>query len=150
MKFPGEIFNKKAETMDMGRPLGLFLLLWMVLRVDGEKNIDFFIPDVITTFGLTMPTIIYDGADEAPEICYTNQGVLCLPSENQEKESTVESETDLERKSTQESATESESKFVKSVTESSIEPKSNATETNDGMQSIVPSYISFNFILFNL
>ena len=67
--------------MNMGQGLlGLFLLLWMVLRVDGEDNMSNFIRDVISTFQLTLPTIVYDADEEAPDICYTDQWVLCLPS----------------------------------------------------------------------
>ena len=36
----------------------------------------------MTTFRLTSPTILYDKDEEAPEICYTEQWVLCLPIEN--------------------------------------------------------------------
>ena len=52
----------------------------MDFRVDGEERIDNFIRDVISTFKLHSPTIIFDGDEEAPEICYSNQWVLCLPS----------------------------------------------------------------------
>ena len=67
--------------MKLGRGLlGLFLLLWLDRGVHGEELLDSFIRDVVSTFRLTSPTIIYDGDKEAPEICYTNQWVLCLPS----------------------------------------------------------------------
>ena len=39
-----------------------------------------FIEDVLSTFKLKAPTIIYDG-DEPPVICYTKWWVLCLPNE---------------------------------------------------------------------
>ena len=39
-----------------------------------------FIEDVLSTFKLKAPTIIYDGY-EAPVICYTKWWVLCLPNE---------------------------------------------------------------------
>ena len=62
--------------------LGL-LLIWMDLRVDGLESFDLFIEDVITTFQLKSPTIVYNGDEEAPEICYTFQWVLCLPVYNE-------------------------------------------------------------------
>ena len=64
----------------MVRILGLYLLLWMDLRVDGEERMTNFIRDVISAFKLTSPTIIYDSDEQAPEICYNNQWLLCLPS----------------------------------------------------------------------
>ena len=66
--------------MQIGRLSGLFLLLWMGLRVNGEETMSLFIEDVLSTFKLKAPTIIYDG-DEPPEICYTKWWVLCLPNE---------------------------------------------------------------------
>ena len=39
-----------------------------------------FIEDVLSTFKLKAPTIIYEG-DEPPVICYTKWWVLCLPNE---------------------------------------------------------------------
>ena len=68
--------------MKIGRLLGLFLLLWMDLKkVTGEERISSFVRDVMATFRLTSPTIVYD-SDEAPEICYTDQWVLCMSSES--------------------------------------------------------------------
>ena len=62
----------------MGRLLGLFLLLWMSLRVDGQEPMDVFINDLVATFQLTSPTILYDNDDAIPEICYASQWVFCL------------------------------------------------------------------------
>ena len=74
--------------MRIGRLFGLLLLLQMGLRVNGEETISNFIRDVMASFRLTSPTIVY-GIDEAPEICYTDPWVLCLSSqitESDEKE----------------------------------------------------------------
>ena len=68
--------------MKIGRLLGLFLLLWMDFKkVTGEERISSFVRDVMATFRLTSPTIVYD-SDEAPEICYADQWVLCMSSES--------------------------------------------------------------------
>ena len=69
--------------MQIERPLGLFLLLWMGLGVNGEETMSLFIEDILSTFKLKALTIIYDG-DEPPMICYTKWWVLCLPSEGLE------------------------------------------------------------------
>ena len=60
----------------------LFLLLWMALRADGAEdgNLNALIADIITTYRLTLPTIVYSNDEEVPEICYTNQWVSCLHS----------------------------------------------------------------------
>ena len=51
----------------------------METRVKGEEGgIDVFLRDIIDTFRLTSPTIVYDSDEEAPEICYTDEWVLCL------------------------------------------------------------------------
>ena len=70
--------------------VGVFLLLWMALTVSGEagqKNR--FIRDLISTFHLTSPTVLYDG-DEAPEICYADQRVLCLLITDNEQKLTLD------------------------------------------------------------
>ena len=66
--------------MKLGRLRGLFLLLRMCSVANGEEMMNIFIRDVLSTFRLTSPTIIYDGNDIAPEVCYSHQWVLCLPS----------------------------------------------------------------------
>ena len=67
--------------MKIDRLLGL-LLLWMDHRVNGEETISSFMRDMMADFQLYSPTIVYEG-DEAPEICYTDQWVLCLSSHSQ-------------------------------------------------------------------
>ena len=94
--------------MKIVRLLGLFLP-WMGLRVDGEDTTSLFLQDLITTFGLTTPTIVYNADEEAPEICYINEWLLCLPhfsnetnkGSNQEN-TTVKSTTEPESRSTTE------------------------------------------------
>ena len=70
------------------RLVGLFLLLWMSLSVSGEEELmNSFIRDIISTFNLTLPTVIYD-SNEAPEICYENtpkRRVLCLQITEEEQ-----------------------------------------------------------------
>ena len=52
-----------------------------MVQADRETT-SIFIRDIMTKFQLTSPTILYDKDEEAPEICYTEQWVLCLPIEN--------------------------------------------------------------------
>ena len=67
---------------ELGR-LGILLLLWMFSNViQCDDNVNSFITDVISTFRLISPTIIYH--ENAPEICFTNQWVLCLNIEDQQ------------------------------------------------------------------
>ena len=71
--------------MERKRLLGLLLLLWMTLIVSGEEDLmSSFIRDIISTFQLDLPTIVYDG-DEAPEICYAGKRVLCLQITEEEQ-----------------------------------------------------------------
>ena len=47
-----------------------------------------FVQDLISTFNLTLPTVLYD-SDEAPQICYENtpeRRVLCLLATEEEQE----------------------------------------------------------------
>ena len=44
-----------------------------------------FIFDLVSTFQLTSPTILYDNDAEIPEICYDSQWVLCLSSNEHER-----------------------------------------------------------------
>ena len=46
--------------------------------VNGEATNNIFLNDIISTFRLTSPTVVYNSDEEAPDICYTNQWVLCL------------------------------------------------------------------------
>ena len=55
----------------------IFFLVLMDLGAKGEDNINVFIEDIITTFSLTSPTIVYN-SEEAPDICHKAQWVLCL------------------------------------------------------------------------
>ena len=81
--------------MGRKRLLGIFLLLWMDLRVTGEKLRNSFIQDIISTFQLTSATILYD-SDEAPEICYAGLRVLCLQiKENEQMLSIDHNETGI-------------------------------------------------------
>ena len=61
--------------------VGPLILLWMALSVSGEgEPMNKFFNDIISTFNLTLPTVLYD-SDEAPEICYANtpeRRVVCL------------------------------------------------------------------------
>ena len=45
-----------------------------------ENNTNMFLLDIITTFRLTSPTIVYNEDEEAPDICYSAKWVLCLHS----------------------------------------------------------------------
>ena len=69
----------------MGRLFDLFLLLWMSSRVNGQEAMDAFINDLVATFQLRSPTILYDNDDEIPEICYnTSRWAHCLSSSDPE------------------------------------------------------------------
>ena len=71
--------------MKMKRLAGIFLLLWMSLHVSvGEELMNGFIQDIISTFKLRSPTIIFDN-DEVPQICYADQRVLCLMIKEKEQ-----------------------------------------------------------------
>ena len=69
----------------MRKLVGLWplLLFWMsagVIKCD--DNVNSLITDVISKFGLKLPTVVYHGS--APEICFANQWVLCLNLENEQ------------------------------------------------------------------
>ena len=69
--------------MGWGREMVKFLPLFgLFLGVNGDDMLNSFIIDIISTFKLTSPTIIYHG--EALEICMTHW-VLCLDQENQQE-----------------------------------------------------------------
>ena len=74
--------EKGASNMKLVIMTTLFLLLLMALRANGADNgtLNAFIKDIITTFRMTSPTIVYSNDEEVPEICYTNQWVSCLNS----------------------------------------------------------------------
>ena len=73
---------KNSRNYKMERLFHIFLLLWMGTRVNGQETMDIFIKDLVATFQLNSPTIIYDKDDEIPEICYDSHWVLCLSSTN--------------------------------------------------------------------
>ena len=64
--------------MKGGTIFGLVVfLLWMITIVKSDGTIDDFVGDIISTFKLMSPTIIYS-YDEAPEICWSKEWLLCL------------------------------------------------------------------------
>ena len=68
----------------MGRFVGQgFLLFFFILpkMMKCDDNINNFISDLISSFGLMSPTLIYHG--DAPEICFTHHWLLCLNLENE-------------------------------------------------------------------
>ena len=73
------IVRIKASKMNIGRAAGLLLLL-MNCMVNAEDTMSSFVRDMMSTFRLSSPTIVYDG-DEVPDICYTDQWVLCISSQ---------------------------------------------------------------------
>ena len=50
----------------------------MESRVNGQEAMDFFINDLVATFQLTSPTILYNNNDDMPDICFDSPWVLCL------------------------------------------------------------------------
>ena len=70
----------------MSRLFGLSFYLWIGSRVNGQETIDIFLNDLVDTFKLTSPTILYENDDEIPEICYASQWVLCLSSKQHESD----------------------------------------------------------------
>ena len=46
----------------------------------GEETLNIFISDIISTFQLNLPALIF-GGEEAPAICYSDQLVHCLSSD---------------------------------------------------------------------
>ena len=60
---------------------GLLLILGMIFEMaDGEETISTFIRDITSTFQLNFPTIVF-GGEEAPAICYSDNWVHCLSSD---------------------------------------------------------------------
>ena len=58
----------------------LSCIVFMGLRARGKNNTNVFLQDIITTFRLTSPTILYNKDEEAPDICHSAEWVLCLHS----------------------------------------------------------------------
>ena len=57
--------------------LGLTFMLLTCQAVNCDELLDAFIGDIISSFGLISPTLVY-ASDEAPDICRTYIWVLCL------------------------------------------------------------------------
>ena len=64
----------------MKKILGLILLLWMSYCAKGEEAMNIFIKDLIDTFKLASPAILYNSDEGIPEICYSSHWILCMPS----------------------------------------------------------------------
>ena len=83
------------------RILWLTVVLLVDIRVNGEETISNLIKDIMTTFRLTSPTIVYNGDESAPEVCHTDQWVLCLPAEHPSRypkdDSKVENKSDMDK-----------------------------------------------------
>ena len=63
--------------------LGFLLFLFIIPNMmKCDDNINSFISDLITSFKLISPTLIYHG--DAPEICFTHHWVLCLNLESEQ------------------------------------------------------------------
>ena len=71
--------------MEIFKFSGLILMLLTHQGVDCNELLDAFIGDVISTFGLTSPTLVY-ASDEAPDICRTYIWVSCLNQGHDQKE----------------------------------------------------------------
>ena len=74
-----------VSNMKMGSLLGLGLLSSMFLGVCGDDgNLNDFIADILSTFTLTSPTIVFD--EIVPEVCMTQQWVLCVSNDLQSEQ----------------------------------------------------------------
>ena len=58
----------------------LLRIVLMGLKARGKTNTNVFLQDIITTFRLTSPTILYNKDEESPAICHSAEWVLCLHS----------------------------------------------------------------------
>ena len=81
------------DKMTGERLAGLFLLLWMTATVSGQEDLlNNFVNDIISTFNLTLPTVLYD-SDEPPQTCYENtpeRRVLCLQVTEEEQRISID------------------------------------------------------------
>ena len=69
------------ETRGMKLVIGYILvLLWMGSIATAEDTLNDFLKDIIETFSLTSPTIVYNGDVDGPGICYSEQWVSCVHS----------------------------------------------------------------------
>ena len=78
MQAPPQISGVKPGKMKIVKLLCLLLLLWVDLRVNADEDSSKFIRDIMSTFRLRSPTIIYNEYEAAPDICYYGNRVLCL------------------------------------------------------------------------
>ena len=60
----------------------LVLILMLPNATKCDENMSRFISDLISSYNLISPTIIYHGG--APEICFTSHWVLCLNTEKEQ------------------------------------------------------------------
>ena len=60
----------------------LVLILMLPNATKCDENLSRFISDLISSYALISPTIIYHG--HAPEICFTSHWVLCLNTEKEQ------------------------------------------------------------------
>ena len=67
---------------------GLVFLLYMFQYVSGDKWDNAFLNEILSTFKLTAPTILYDSqqSDKIPEICRNHQWALCLDQTDEQNE----------------------------------------------------------------
>ena len=56
--------------------LGFFLCWMLPIVVLSDDVLNGFIKDIISTFKLQSPTLVYHG--QAPELCFTHHWVLCM------------------------------------------------------------------------
>ena len=60
-------------------------LAFMLQGVDCNDLLDAFVGDIISSFGLISPTLVY-ASDEAPDICRTHIWILCLNQDDEQNE----------------------------------------------------------------
>ena len=60
--------------------LSCMVLMGLSSGISGEKIANMFLQDIITTFRLTSAIIVYNKDEEAPDVCYSAEWVLCLHS----------------------------------------------------------------------
>ena len=60
--------------------LSCMVLMGLRTEAMGENNANTFLQDIITTFRLTSPTIVYNEDEEAPNVCHSAKWSLCLHS----------------------------------------------------------------------
>ena len=64
--------------------LVLVVLSSMLSVVSGDSSLNNFILDIVSTFTLTSPTIVFN--EKVPEICMTQQWVLCVSNTHQSEQ----------------------------------------------------------------